>query len=352
MLDHLRIRNYRLFRELDIPRLSRVNVVAGSNNAGKTALLEAVFLLSAAGQPHLVATNATVLRTAGADSEAQMTKEALVETLWKPFFCGFDAGGPIEITAAHEPSGDLSLKIALEARRSIALPVQDAGRTDLTPMDELVFTFQQGEAESVRTAARLVNGKIEFDHPQESVPFPCFLATSRGRTDHDDAVRLGALRKRKQGDLLLEALQVIEPRLRSIEDNSASGSPMIWGDIGLSELVPLSVMGEGMTRFASIVLAMASVPAGVVLIDEVENGLHHSVLADVWRVIDNASRRFGVQVFATTHSFECVQAADQAIKTDALSLHRLGRDDDGNCHCVTSDRGEIAAALRHDIEVR
>lgn len=46
MLDQLRIHNYRLFRELDIRRLSRVNVVAGRNNAGKTALLEAVFLLS------------------------------------------------------------------------------------------------------------------------------------------------------------------------------------------------------------------------------------------------------------------------------------------------------------------
>lgn len=351
MLDHLRIRNYRLFRELDVPRLSRVNVVAGRNNAGKTALLEAVFLLSGAGHPHL-AMNANILRTAGTDSEARMTKEALVETLWKPFFFDFDAGNTIEIAAAHEPSGDLSMKIALAARRSIALPVQDAGRTDLTPMDELVFTFQQGEAESVRTAARLVNDKIEFDHHQEFVPFSCSLTTSRRRTDHDDAVRLGALRKRKQGDLLLEALQVIEPRLRSIEDNSASGSPMIWGDIGLSELVPLSVMGDGMTRFASIVLAMADVPAGVVLIDEIENGLHHSVLADVWRVIDNASRRFDVQVFATTHSFECAQAADQAIKTDALSLHRLGRDDDGTCHCVTYDRGEIAAAIRHDIEVR
>ena len=245
MLDRLRIRNYRLFRELAIPRLSRVNLIAGGNNAGKTALLEAVFLLSGAGDPHF-AMNGHILRTAGAESEE----------------------------------------------------------------------------------------------------------TTRSRTDRDAAVRLGALRKRRQGDVLLEALQVIEPRLRSVEDNSASGSPMIWGDIGLSELVPLAAMGEGMTRFANTVLAMANVPAGVMLIDEVENGIHHSVLADIWRVIDDASRRFGVQVFATTHSFECVQAADQAIKTDALSLHRLARDDDGNCRCVTYDRAEIAAALRHDIEVR
>ena len=351
MLDRLRIRNYRLFRELAIPRLSRVNLIAGGNNAGKTALLEAVFLLSGAGDPHF-AMNGHILRTAGAESEERMTKGAVVETLWKPLFFDFDAGGAIEIAGEHATSGHLSLRIALETQRRVELPMQDAGRTDLTPIDELLFSFQQGEEKAARTAARLAGDKVEFEQRQDIPPFPCFLVTTRSRTDRDAAVHLGALRKRRQGDVLLEALQVIEPRLRSVEDNSASGSPMIYGDIGLSELVPLAAMGEGMTRFANTVLAMANVPAGVMLIDEVENGIHHSVLADIWRVLDDASRRFGVQVFATTHSFECVQAADQAIKTDALSLHRLARDDDGNCRCVTYDRTEIAAALRHDIEVR
>ena len=351
MLDRLRIRNYRGFSDLEIPRLSRVNVIAGGNNAGKTALLEAIFLLSGAGRPDF-ALNSHILRTAGAESEDRITRGALVETWWRPLFFDFDARGTIEIAGEHEPFGHLALHVALQSQRRVELPMQDAGRTNLTATDELTFSFQQGEAESARTAARLVGDKVEFEQRQEVRIFPCFLATTGSRTDRDAAVRLGALRKRKQGDVLLEALQVIEPRLRSVEDNSASGGPMIWGDIGLSELVPLAAMGEGMTRFANTVLAMANVTDGVMLIDEVENGIHHSVLADVWRVIDDASRRFGVQVFATTHSFECVHAADQAIKTDALSLHRLSRDDDGSCRCVTYDRADVAAAIRHDIEVR
>lgn len=350
MLERLRIRNYRAFRDLEVPRLSRVNLVAGRNNVGKTSLLEAVFLLAGAGRPAL-SMNGNILRAAGRDSGDRVTRDAIVETLWKPFFFGFDVDSTIEITAEHEPAGPISLKIALEAGKRIELPLSDAGRTDLRPMDQLVFTFQHDDS-AVTSAAQLGSGGIEFKQDQENIPFLAGLQSSREWTDRDDAIRLGSLRKRKQSDVLLEALRVIEPRLRSIEDNSASGAPMIWGDIGLSELVPLAVMGEGMTRFASIVLTMVGVAGGVMLIDEVENGIHHSVLADVWRAINDASRRFEVQVIATTHSFECVQAADQAIKTDDLALHRLQIAEDGDCRCVTYDRSEIAAAIRHDLELR
>ena len=351
MLEKLQIRNYRALRELEMSRLSRINLVAGGNNSGKTSLLEAIFLLSGAGDPGL-ALHGNILRTVGDATQARMTQDAIVETLWKPLFFRFDARSIIEVTGDHEPSGHLSLKIGLETRNTVELALKDAGRVDLTPTEQqLVFWFQQGEEDPVRNAAQLGVNEVEFKRQQHRIPFSASLQSTRARTDRDDAVRLGSLRKQKQGHVLLEALRVIEPRLLSIEDNSASGSPMIWGDVGLSELVPLSVMGEGMTRFASIVLGLVAIPGGVVLIDEVENGIHHSVLTDMWRAIDDASRRFDVQVFATTHSFECVQAADQAIKTYDLSLHRLEVGDD-RCRCVTYERSEIAAAIQHELEVR
>lgn len=351
MLEKLQIRNYRALRELEMSRLSRINLVAGGNNSGKTSLLEAIFLLSGAGDPGL-ALHGNILRTVGDATQARMTQDAVVETLWKPLFFRFDARRIIEVTGDHDPSGHLSLKIGLETRNTVELALKDAGRVDLTPTEQqLVFWFQQGEEDPVTNAAQLGVNEVEFKRQQHRIPFSASLQSSRARTDRDDAVRLGSLRRQKQGHVLLEALRVIEPRLLSIEDNSASGSPMIWGDVGLSELVPLSVMGEGMTRFASIVLGLVAIPGGVVLIDEVENGIHHSVLTDMWRAIDDASRRFDVQVFATTHSFECVQAADQAIKTYDLSLHRLEVGDD-RCRCVTYERSEIAAAIRHYLEVR
>ena len=97
---------------------------------------------------------------------------------------------------------------------------------------------------------------------------------------------------------------------------------MIWGDIGLSELVPLPAMGEGITQIARLVLAIASAPDGVVLVDKVENGIHHSVLPDVWRAIDEVAKQFRTQIFATTHSFECIEVAHQALGPDGFLLHR------------------------------
>ena len=167
----------------------------------------------------------------------------------------------------------------------------------------------------------------------------------------EEAQLLGRLRKHKRGQVLLEALRVIEPRLQSIEDNSASGAPMIWGDIGLPELIPLSAMGEGMTRIARLILAIASTPGGVVLVDEIENGLHHSILPKVWQVVDTAAQQFNTQIFATTHSFECIEAAQPFLCSGDFRLHRLEVSGTEN-RCVTFKPNGISAAIRHNLEVR
>ena len=143
----------------------------------------------------------------------------------------------------------------------------------------------------------------------------------------------------------------MEPRLRALEENSVAGYPMIWGDIGLPELVPLSMMGEGMTRVTRILLGISDVAGGIILIDEIENGIHYSVLHKVWSAIADAAERAQVQVFATTHSFECMAAAHQALG-DKLMVHRIEQDKEGKNHCVTLEEEGIAAAVRHGFEVR
>ena len=150
---------------------------------------------------------------------------------------------------------------------------------------------------------------------------------------------------------MLDALRTIEPRLKNIADNASSGAPMIWVDIGLRELVPLPVMGNGMTHVARIVLNATAVQDGILLVDEIENGLHHSVLQDVWRVVEKVAEQFNAQIFATTHSFECVQAAHQALQAGGFRLHRLETADE-TTRCVTYDEEAIDGAVRHNLEVR
>jgi AAA15 family ATPase/GTPase len=109
-----------------------------------------------------------------------------------------------------------------------------------------------------------------------------------------------------------------------------------------------------MVRLASILLRIANTPGGVVLIDEIDSGLHHSVLRDVWKVIGSAAETFDTQIFATTHSYECIREAHEAFKESdnyIFRLHRLDRVR-GKVESVTYDEEALTAAIKAEFEVR
>lgn len=347
MLKHLQIRHFRGFNDLNIDQLSDINLIAGRNNSGKTSLLEALFLLAGAGNAQM-ALNTNVIR--GLEPNGVPASEPF----WRQLFFGLDMGQPIEIEGRHASHGRLTLQIASERQSSTEIPFARTDRisgTNLFDERSLVFQYVRGSSEPIKSHIRMKPQGIEINQPDTNSPFQATILLSRIRNIREDAVRLGALRRQKQGDLLVKSLQVVEPRLQSVEDNSANGTPMIWGDIGWSELVPLSVMGEGMTQIARLVLAIAATPDGLVLIDEVENGLHHSVLPKIWRAVDTAAKQFRAQIFATTHSLECVAASHESLSADRFRLHRLETAGELS-RCVTYEPDSIDAAIRHDLEVR
>ena len=347
MLKRLQIRNFRGFNALEIDQLSGINLIAGRNNSGKTSLLEAIFLLSGAGDAQM-AVNTNVIRGIDPDSVP------VSDPFWKQLFFNLNMERTIRIDGEHTSHGQLDLEISLEQQptNDVSLDRADGiSATNLFDERGLMFQYSGPSGERIKRHIRKKGDQFEFSPRTKPPPFLATILLSRTRNIREDAIKLGRLRRQKQGDLLLKALQTIEPRLQSIEENSSSGTPMIWGDIGLSELVPLSAMGEGMTQIARLVLAIASVPDGVVLVDEVENGIHHSVLPVVWRAIDEAVKQFRTQIFVTTHSFECIEAAHQALGSDGFLLHRLEASDAGN-RCVTFKPNGISAAIRHGLEVR
>ena len=87
------------------------------------------------------------------------------------------------------------------------------------------------------------------------------------------------------------------------------------------------------------------------LVDEIETGIHHSVMKNLWQIVAKAARTFDVQVFATTHSFECLVAAQEALP-DGWRFHRLERNEDGSSRCVSFDLEDVDVVVRHGLEVR
>jgi hypothetical protein len=166
---------------------------------------------------------------------------------------------------------------------------------------------------------------------------------------------LTTLKLKRREDLLLTTLRIIEPKLEDLELLYEGEPPLIFGYIGLPEPLPLIAMGEGMGRIASIILAIGNSSGGVVCIDEIENGLHYSVLADIWKAIYKAAIEFDVQIFATTLSLEAISAAHQAfLESESYDFryHRLDRKEDGSIEAKTFDRAMLETAEVANFEVR
>ena len=299
MLERLRIRNFRGFKDLGVDGLRRINLVTGRNDTGKSTLLEAIFLLGSAANPQ-GAVNTYVVRSKGVELTG---RESMAETFWTPLFFALNTGGAISISGRHSRIGNLELTIALDRHAATEVSRDKAGSalTEAGTSERLLtFTYTDPEAGTLTGRARETEDTVAFDRTAEYTAFAGAMLKS-GRGDvKQDAVNLGRLRKRKDAGLLLEALQVVDPRLQAIEDNASSGAPMIWVDVGLRELLPLPVMGQGLTHVARLVLDATVVQNGVLLVDEIENGLHHAVMPDVWRAVREAAERFNVQVYSVT----------------------------------------------------
>ena len=349
MLQKLRILNFRSLNDITVDQLSRINLVTGRNNAGKTTLLEAILLLVRAANARM-AFDSHVIR----GWKQGMPPRWVAETYWKPLFSGLDTNKVLEISGVHSTIGKMTLTIKW-GRPSKEVFSRD-GIKDLLAAGSpekrsLRFVYEDPKVGKIESEAHETTDKIDVDQSGSYVPFNVEILQPGGGNINDDAVALGQLRMQKRGTLILDALRTVEPTLDGIEDNTSSGAPMICVDIGLPELAPLSVMGAGMTHVARIVLAAATAAGGMVLVDEIENGLHHSVLPDIWRMIATVAEQFDVQIVATTHSRECVEAAHEALTPDGFRLHRL-EVVDGQNRCVTLSPTAISGAIRHNMEIR
>jgi uncharacterized membrane protein len=156
-----------------------------------------------------------------------------------------------------------------------------------------------------------------------------------------------------------ECLRIVAPvqRISLVERPGVEGRRMVVLKLhGESEPVPLRSLGDGVRKMFGFALGLEAARASrVLLIDEIENGIHYSAHEALWRFIITAARRSDVQVFATTHSWDCVMgfqaAAAASPDVDAFGI-RLYRGEQEDVEAVVLDRNDIAVATRDQIDFR
>jgi predicted ATPase len=357
MITSFHVQNYRCFGDFHIAPLERVNLITGANNVGKTALLEALYLnLSPA----------TALNTNLDSSRSESsTKHYLFRGFkdvhypldnvarWGWLFHGKDLTKDIRL-AANVTDGlkkEITMRWMLETKRQ-EIPV-----TSDIPLDDfpgfLKIQTSNGEAPPISWRIDRNGHRPPQEYAFDRLPLRLLFNVSSRATEEDTKWFSKLADIGREGDVV-NTLRLIEPRLKDLAVSTSDGPAMIYGDIGVGRRVPMSQMGEGMVRLLSLVLEITNASGGLVLIDEIENGLHHSVLTKVWSAIAQAARSSNTQIFATTHSWECIKAAHDAFMksgTYDLRLHRLERINQ-DIRALTYDQKTLETSVDMSLEVR
>jgi hypothetical protein len=330
-----------------------VNLVAGKNNTGKTALLEA-FRLHCDPSDSVLPTQINEWR--GIDAPAKA-------------FAEFWAWMIFDRILANE--AEVSSQDNTGKRQTVRIQLTDIGtaRSGLSGLPKPPDNFPgqgwhanspclllryEGPGGGVRVFWVIgPNGEAWYT-ATEAWRVPCEFVGSGSPSADRDVHHFSRLETENRLGDLLPGLRILEPRLERLALAVLGEKPVIHGDIGLSRLVPVSLMGEGVRRLLSILLAIINTPGGVVLIDEIENGLHYSVMKDVWKAIAMAARRMDGQVLASTHSWECIQAAHHAfLESKPYELRYFRLDRVGDQIAVKSlDENSLTRIESTDLEIR
>ena len=372
MYTSFREQNFRGFRNLQLNDLGRVNLIAGKNNAGKTALLEAMHIHSGNREPKTLLRIKSFLR----DDDFPWRTRRYVSYIepasivsWNDLFNDFGIVKEIEMSAkfAERPKqlpndqSCLSLKISTISPDSedfikILREYEVEGDDRYDNVEILEFESNVGNKPFY---ILLSNEMIRASSFKSNVLIPSnFLYTREAIGSRIIAQLYSKMKKSGTIEGFIDALKIIEPKLVDLDLLYSGNRPLIYVDIGLRQLLPITSLGDGMNRIAGLLLAMSEVANGVLFIDEIENGFHYSIQKDVWKVIGQLAHESNIQVFATTHSLEMIRAAHEAFKDDDpydFRYHRLDRDSfTGAIEAVTYNQFgmEAVAAFDFDYEVR
>lgn len=365
MFRSVRIDGYRGFSGYEMHDLGRVNLLVGRNNSGKTSVLEALHVLGSGGDPIGLWRNCV---RRGEIFRDQRLPESRLEADVSHLFYGHDLtlNSRIVVTPDANESDGLAIRVDERKPRPRDTDFGIEAAEGQGPESALSLSIRGSRlGRSVNLSAR---GGLEFDlaemfsqstriRERKLIRPVQFISTQGVSTA--DLVRLWD-EAQLAGDesLVVAMLKAIDPAIGDIRSlaSAATAGPregFVVRFANESRRLPLGSLGDGVWRILTLAVVLARCTGGMLLVDEIDTGLHHTVMSDMWRLLYAAAKRLNIQIFATTHSEDCVYSLASICSDDENAGDvTIQRTDAGRAKSVAYSEAEIRAAAEHRIEVR
>lgn len=352
MFSCLHFENFRSIQTLDIENLSRINLFFGKNNCGKTTVLESIFMLCGLSNPQLPI-NCNSFRG------YHITRDLSF------FFNNFDTSKEIVLSSDGAPRN---------FQRNMRLTLQEVFHRTTT-QKEFPVTGSINNQNTVDTLQ--IKSSIPSDIDSENFVSSLQLRPLKDGLEIDYQVPqayketifcnyfppavsfeiivpiIQKVFKEKQEAKVLQVLQKIDPRIK----NFVLIDDVVMVDIGFTNRIPINMLGDGVRKFFTLIVALHNSADGVLLVDEIDNGLHFSSMQKLWEIILDAAQLYNVQLFATTHNIDSLKGLAKNIETihdnsAKVSLYKILEKGGGVKKALHYDASSFVSVIEQENEVR
>lgn len=353
MITSIRFENFKGFEQLELNDLTPIVLISGRNNAGKTSVLEGLFLY---------------IDYKAADSFLKLNNFRGViypvtsNVIWESAFNNSDINKTMKITVVDD-GVESALSYSVDKNyvptdANVHPEVLNQFVVAAKNNYSLKYEFIQKDYEetghlSISGAGILCNSSVKDNKAPIEMKHAQFINNMIASNDVTINDWFGKSELEGEKESVVDALRLIEPRLLDIRVISINGQPTLYANIN-GKLLPLKLCGDGINRLLYIILSIKENRDAVIFIDEIETGFHYSIYPKIWEIVAKVAKDNNCQIFATTHSIECIHGAVEGICEAGLkssfSYYRLDRNGHTVSHRFSYDM--LNRAISSDMEVR
>jgi len=379
MLRSLAITNFRLLEHFEVRKLGRVNLIVGKNNSGKSTVLEALRIYAGNAERGVLQRIATSHNESalGEEAEANATADDLLP--FEAFFSGrqFAQGRENTITIGEMAPDPNVLSVTYGFLVTEEAEVHASEDDVMKPRTRFITKPDWNDDSGVPCLRVTKSGRTFIIRVNQELPLraranmrshalaiPCSVIPTQFVSIDELADEWDKVALTDDQEVIKEALRIIAPEFEGLtfvrETHSRGLQRTARVKLATSgRPVPLNSLGDGVVRTLQLVLKLFPARGGFFLIDEFENGLHFSVQEKIWELLFRMAARLDIQVFATTHSWDCIESFARAARanTDVEGLlFRVGKSvrnsDRGRTIATVFDEEQLFGITQTDVEVR